>query len=179
MLRLIRFFARLFGLGKGGNARADTYLPAERLIYRYFNGSKVIAADPVLLFRGILGVGPELSAEIKIARSPSAEAPKAHADAVAKVRNIFKAAPLSEDGTGLGDQECLDLLDHFLIYCDGLKKNMSPTVTSPEETSAPTPSSSGGSPPTGSTPDSGSTGTAPASGGPETPPSGTPSAPAA
>lgn len=64
---------------------------------------------------------------------------------VAAVRGVF-AVPAFEAG-GLTDFDCLGLLERFETYCDGVKKNASPTPISPPPTASP---SSDAPPPTGS-----------------------------
>lgn len=146
----------------------DLYRPRERLIYRYFDGKRVVDADPMELFRRQADVGPELSAHIKGAFSPLKTAPQEYQWMLEKIRTIFGVAPF-KDG-GLTDLETVDLLNHFLVWQGRLKKNSSPPPTLPEAPSGPTPAPISPSPdvgpPTSSSSGSGSTATAPPTGCP-------------
>lgn len=101
--------------------RLGVYAPKERLIYRYFDGSKEVAADPADLYRKLMDVGPELSADVAVASSPSKAAREATGKAIEKVRGIFGLQPFPE---GLGEAEAYELLDHFVGYCTSVKKNL-------------------------------------------------------
>lgn len=133
----------------------DVYQPKERLIYRYFDGQKTVVADPLLLYRKVMGIGPELSVDLKVSQSSSKDAQKAHENAQMKIREVFGVLPLADGG--LSELETMDLLDHFLAYCDRIKKNSSPSPTSPVETSAPSERSCEEDPRTSNSLDSGST----------------------
>lgn len=114
----------------------DVYLPQDREIYSYFDGEKVVRVDPMPIYKKIMAIGPELSVDIKVARSPMKDAQKAHGAAVRKIREVFSIKEF--DKGGLTEQESMDLLDHFLDYADSIKKNSSTSVISPPETSLPT-----------------------------------------
>ncbi len=151
----------IFGWLKGWFSKEsttdDSYSPGQRRIYRYFNGDKEISADPMVLYKRVMDVGPSLSADIKVSASISRGARGAHASMVKTLREIFSVKSLEEGG--LTEQEVCDLFDHFMTYCDDLKKNSSQPATSPEATSpsGPSPSTEEKSPPTAGTSDSGST----------------------
>lgn len=137
-------------------ASTDLYHPKERLIYSYFNGEKVIRADPLILERKLMSVGPELAIDIKVSRSISQDAAKSHTEVVKKIRDIFNVKPLEEGG--LTEVETVSLLEHYLEYTDSVKKNSSLIATPAMETSVPSVPSLAGSPPTPSSSASGSTG---------------------
>lgn len=145
---------RLFGFGTD-----DVYRPRQRLIYRYWNGTRTIQADPMVLFKRVMEVGPSLSIDIKVSTSPSKDAQTAHAGVMDKIRGIFSVGTF--DKGGLTDLETAGLLDHFLTYCDRLKKNMRPTATSAAVTSVITAPSLDDNQPTLSGSGSGSTGAEP------------------
>ena len=132
----------------------DLFRPQERFIYRYFDGTKTVAVDPLPVYKRIMAVGPELTVDAKVSRSASKEASKAHDGLISKIRVIFDLKPLSDGG--LTEIEACTLLDHFLSYCDALKKNINPPPTSPPGTLPPTPPSPVGNPPTLNGSDSGS-----------------------
>ena len=114
------------------------YSPKERLIYQYFDGAKLVRADPQVLYRNLMEVGPELSADISVANSPSKDWKKATANAVGKVRTIFNLKHFDEGG--LGELELFELLHHFYTYCEAVKKAPSPSRISSASTGAVTPS---------------------------------------
>lgn len=149
MLRLLRW---LFGKRK----TYDIYHPRERMIYHYFDGQKVVHADPLQLERKLMDVGPELSIDMKVAKSISKDAAKAHTEMVKKCREIFNVKSVEEGG--LTELETVLLLEHYLAYTDEVKKNWSRIVTPPTATSAPYACSLDVAPPTPNSSGSGSTG---------------------
>jgi hypothetical protein len=138
--------------------KLDVYKPTERLLYSYFDGTKMVKADPLVLYKKMMDIGPELSINIKISSSPMKEAGKAYADMVEQIRGIFGIKILEEGG--LTELETAALLDHFLVYCDTVKKNsrFSPISSTSSEAA---PVSSVDDQPTPSFSDSGSTASAP------------------
>lgn len=144
----------------------DLYRPRERLIYRYFDGRRTVAADPQVLYKRLMAVGPELSIDITVAQSPSQDAAKASDAAVAKIRGIFGLKPLEEGG--LTEIEAGNLLDHFVAYCEAVKKNSRTPATSAPSSPAPSPpASAAGGPATASSSGSGSTASGASTGPPE------------
>lgn len=120
-----------------GRSRDDVFNPTERKIYSYFDGEKTVKADPMALYKKIAGIGPELSIDIKVAQSRSKDNVKAHTQAMEKVRGIFNIKPFEEGG--LTEAELQALLDHFLTYCEGVKKNSKMFTTSlPSSEASPT-----------------------------------------
>ena len=73
--------------------RSDVYKPSQRLIYSYWNGSRIVKVDPMVLYKKIVAKGPEISVAIKIANSISKAAPKGHEDVIKSVREIFAVGP--------------------------------------------------------------------------------------
>jgi hypothetical protein len=149
--------------------RYDLYTPGQRLIYSFHDGSKVVRADPLELYRKLMAVGPELNVDMKVSVSPSKDAPRAHENVVKKVREVFGVKPLEEGG--LTELEAIQLLDHFLTFCGFVKKNSSQPPTSSTATEEPSPSSPG-SPPTSPSSGSGCAAAGPSSAGPTPSPSG-------
>ncbi len=129
---MFSWLLRLFGR----DTTTDVYRPKERLIYSYSNGEKDIKVDPIVLYKEIMKVGPELAVAIQVAVSPSQDAVKAHDDSMVHIRRIFGIKPYAEGG--LTETETAELLDNFLLWCDRLKKNVRNPPTSPPETSAST-----------------------------------------
>lgn len=162
---------RIFSWFRSFFQRAETfdiYKPQERLIYRYFNGKDEVPADPLLLWKKVMAVGPELSIDIKVSTSPSKGAAAAHTELLSKVRGIFNLKTL-DDG-GLSELETVELFNHFLIYCERLKKNTSRFATS-SSNSVDSVISSMEDPPTRNSSDSGSTASVPSTDVPTQPPS--------
>lgn len=133
----------------------DTYKPTERVIYNYWDGEKMIRADPMVLFKAIMAAGADLWIDIKVSMSEMKDAPKAFDNAVKKIRGIFNVKSLTDGG--LTEAETLNLFDSFLVYVEELKKNSKTFPTLPTATSVPLGNSTGASPPTPNTSDSGST----------------------
>lgn len=106
----------------------DQYRPRERLIYQYFNGREAVRADPMLLYKKLMEVGPELDIDIKVANSPSKDANKAYESMVAKIRQVFDLKPLADGG--LTETETVELLDHFIRYNESIKKKVKTSPTS-------------------------------------------------
>lgn len=164
-------FGRLFKRSR--KDEVEVYRPKERMIYAYFDGEKEVKADPLALFKKVAAVGPELSVSLKVSRSLSKDAAKASDEADASIRQLFGVKPFGEGG--LTEVECLQLLDHFMAYCDDLKKKGSPSPTSSTPTGA-SPSTSDGAPTTQTSSPSGSTNGAPSTGAPTPSPTGAGSA---
>lgn len=111
----------------------DAYRPDQRHIYHYWNGSEMIKADPLCLFRAVMDVETELEIDIRVSRSPSKDARKAHEAVLSKIRQVFSVKSL-ENG-GLTEVETIGLLDHFMGYCGWVKKNSRVSQTESAETS--------------------------------------------
>jgi len=150
-------FSRFWAWLKAWFVKPDDsiYQPTERLIYSYFNGEKLVIADPQVLYRALMDVAPELSADINTSNSQSKFWKQANDNAVKNVRNIFSIKPLPEGG--LGELELFELLFHFIDYCDRLKKVRSPSQMSSVSLAAPIPTSEVKSQPIDNTLASGST----------------------
>lgn len=159
-------FAWLFGKKKEKPSKQDeVYRPTERLIYQYWNGIGDVKADPMILYKKWRSIWPELSAELKVATSEmlkDKDTIPAHNRAVEMIRGIFDLKPYP---LGLTEAECDDLLNHFLDYCDRLKKDSAPSPTSSTPTGA-SPTSSTEGPITNSSSGSGSIGGEPTSASP-------------
>lgn len=151
--------------------RPDFWKPSKRLIYSYFDGEKTLHADPMVLYRALVGCGPELSAAIKVATSPLDAADKAQDEVLGKLRKIFNVKPKLEGG--LTETEVVDLFDHFLIFTESVKKKPKKSATSSDQTSsAASPGSWGDAPPTPTSSASGSTASGPSTDKPTPLPSG-------
>lgn len=131
----------------------DQYRPSQRAIYRYFDGEKVVAVDPMDISKAIAHVYVDLSTAMKVAGSPHSDALKMDDKALDIIRGIFKVKPF-KDG-GLMQDETYDLLLHFWDFEDKVKKNSRTPQTFAPATSPTTASTSSASPPTPNTTDSG------------------------
>ena len=136
----------------GRDLAHDLYHPKGRMIYQFFNGKEVIRIDPMVLYKRLADLGPELDADIRGARSESKFAPAAYESMITKIRSVFDVKSLAEGG--LTESETVELFDHFLKYNDGLKKNSAAFVTSSARSETSAPSSVAG-PATWSSTDSG------------------------
>jgi hypothetical protein len=140
---------------------AEIYTPEERKIFHYYTGEErgVVKADPMVLYKKLMEVQGDLSAELSIAFSPSKGAAGAHQAVIAKIHSVFSVKPY--DQGGLLETECLTLLQQFWDYCAESKKNSKTSATPPEATPECSPSPTDAGPTTPSTSGCGST--APAS----------------
>lgn len=148
------------------------YKPSEMAIYRYWDGSKIVAVDPMVLHRRVSDAGrEELAIDLKVSARPIKGNVEAYDSLLRKIRKIFNVTPY--DGvTGLTEVATVELLDHWLNYEYVQKKIANLPPISPTASSPPSPESSAENPPTGSSSDSGSTDTGPFTGTPPPSPSG-------
>lgn len=168
---LTQLWAKLTGLFRRPGSDLDGldfYYPTERLIFTFWDGAKVRKVDPMVYHRRLKDAWPALSADIKAARAEGSKfQATGYEGMVRRSYEVFELAPFrqNEDGTvtGLTEFEVLDLLDQFLAYTGGVKKNWNPSPTSAEETSDSSPSSSDADPLTSSSSASGSTAAVPSS----------------
>lgn len=172
MLKLLaslwRFLVRLV-VGKTDD-EADfysVYKPGQRLIYKYWNGKDWVFTDPMVIYQKMAAVGPELYIDMKLSESISKDAPLGRRNLLKKIRDIFDVK-LYEEG-GLTQTETVNLLFHFITYCEWIKKNSSllPTPVVAPSPSTPQPSSPDVAPTTPPSSDSGSSKDEPSSGPPE------------
>ena len=112
------------------------YHPAERAIYPFYNGVKLVKVDPLPLYKAVMSKGAELSVDMKVSLSPMKDNVKAHNNLVKSIREIFSVKSFEEGG--LTETETIDLLSDFLDWCDSVKKNLNPIQTTPVETLPPT-----------------------------------------
>lgn len=137
------------------NPKIDIYLPKQRNIYHYTtDGKNVISADPMEIETRLAKVRPQLSVDFKLKGSIHPDYYIGHINACQKIRDIFQIKKFSDGG--LLDEEVLELLDHFFIYTDSIKKNSVQSQTSAPETSQSTAPSSAEQSPTPSSLPSGS-----------------------
>lgn len=119
---MFRRFARwLFGL-LGFETDYEFYLPKQRQIYIYSNGTQRVHADPIILWQNLMEIEPGLKADLATAELPSKNAALCRDRALAAIRKLFNVKALEESGEGLTKDETLDLFDHFLIWSRRLGK---------------------------------------------------------
>lgn len=99
----------------------EIYKPKDRLIFKYFDGEKIVSADPMVVYRRMIDVSIDLNADITIATSPSKAAPEAYQKMVEKLRKIFQVKPLELGG--LTENETFLVYINFSNFCDFVKKN--------------------------------------------------------
>lgn len=134
----------------------SVYHPGEQKIYHYWDGQKYVNADPLRLFKRLMDIAPELAVDIQVSTSSLAkdkDAIKASDKVAEKLYKIFDVKRVEEGG--LTEAKMSELLDHFLLYCEIVKKNSPPLPTMPP--SGARIFTSNGNPPTSNTSDSGST----------------------
>lgn len=121
------------------------FSPSERAIYRFHNGTEVVAVDPLAVLRKIEAVdGLALKEDLQIA---AAEGEEFQADANAAVGRLVAAArealgvkPFAEvqgKQWGLTDSESLALLVDFVTFVGGLAREAVPFASSPAPTASP------------------------------------------
>lgn len=147
------------------NESWDVYAPKERILYRYFDGEKLVRADPQVIYRSLMDIAPELSIDINVSNSPSKDWKKATLAADRKIRELFGIKAVTEGG--LTEPELYDLLYHFYRYCEHIKKGSSPLPTSLPKAGGSIPSSEASAPITSNSSVSGSTAAASSSAAPE------------
>lgn len=148
-----------------GRTETDFYRSRERFIYSFWNGERVVHADPQVLYTRIAEHGPELSIDLKVGRSPMKGAKESHERAIQTIRDAFgfKAPPADnplECADTLTQLEVEQELNKFLSWCEELKKKLPPTLTTAAAASPNGASLPAAAPPTPSGLASGSTVTA-------------------
>lgn len=138
----------------------------KRLIFRYWDGSKLRRGDPLEIYRALMdhpvfnwSVHPVLI-DVEDDEKTSLEATAITAQAV---RDAFRVRPL--DNGGLCQSECVSLLAEFTLWVEDVKKKLSPSPM-PRPSMAPPSSPPSGRSATSSPSASGSTPTAAKSGDP-------------
>lgn len=108
-----------------------------RQIFKYWDGAKDRAADPISIARAI-DTHPtlDLDKHVKLAMAGDNES---HQIIVTAVREVFGVSQWTESTPGLTERECFDLLDSFAEYIEGLKKNSNPFPTDAPPMESPAP----------------------------------------
>jgi len=114
------------------------YTPEERQIFRYHNGTKVVCADPMVLYRRFLkSVGGEqtlgdLEKHIHSGNDQLAE--EATGRLLVAIQGAFNLQPLDEEGQGTTESEQLKAYFDFLQYLAESKKKAATPPTCAEPT---------------------------------------------
>jgi hypothetical protein len=130
-----------------------------RAIFRYWNGQRDVAADPLRLLRAVEN-DTEFNIEIDPALVDADDQP-ATLRMIACVRRAFNVKSFEEGG--LLEAECLQLFLRLYEFLDGVKKNTvpSPTSSPPTESASSTASTDPAPTPTNSSSGSSETPSAP------------------
>lgn len=123
-----------------GTARkgiSDKYTSRERCIFRYWDGSRQVAADPLQIQAALLEV-PDIDADTRLAclqsEAAQGEARKAFGRLVEKLRPVFGVEAFRTDDAGkehgLTSAETVDLLRQFSAFMADLKKKADTLRTS-------------------------------------------------
>jgi hypothetical protein len=109
-----------------------------RALFRYWDGAKWRAADPLLILRGI-AEHPKLTVEhLNLLSAPGGipqeMALEAFDTVIGAARDIFGIKEWNESQRGLTQAETRDLLSRFMAFVNSLKKSGSDTPTMPAPT---------------------------------------------
>jgi len=101
-------------------------LNRHRMLFRYWDGRKYVAADPFVIYRRMLSTqkfDPE--SDLKKLNIPNSKIITERIGFIAEgVREIFDLSPFRPDGKGgLTELECVNLLMEFTGYLERVKKN--------------------------------------------------------
>lgn len=115
----------------------NLYHPKETLIYKFWDGGKIVHADPMVLYGRLMDVGPELAIDYSVSVSIMKDAGECRKKFLTKIRKIFNIKPPPSEENSLDCSGTLteigleNLLVHFMEFCETLKKNsqLSPTVS--------------------------------------------------
>ncbi len=119
-----------------------------RRIYRYWDGRRRRAADPMVVYQRLLSCDDfDIETTPQLAEAGDLEAAETTADAV---RHAFDL-PAFNGWEGLTILECMDLLGVYLGYLLALKKNIRHSPTTLSSTGSPADSASSNSSDSGST----------------------------
>lgn len=113
------------------------FKPQQRKIYRYWNGTKEVCADPMRLSQRLMSDYPKestLEHDYKLLQIDKPESIEALARIAQCARNVFRLAEIDDDGNGVTDEEAIMILVDFSGYLDSVKKNMYVMPTLPKST---------------------------------------------
>ena len=123
----------MFGFGWLINWWKNRAREKSRAIFRYWDGKKERAIDPMLAWQGLIS-----DVEFNLDTHP-AQIDRGEIEAIQvgsrTVQRVFAVKPVDEGG--LTQLESLDLLVDYFDYLDTLKKNINPMPTLPQPTALP------------------------------------------
>lgn len=111
----------------------------DRKIFRYFDGQRQRAADPLEILRKLRQHPCDIDKAETLRRETTDETlhDEAWRELVSAARDVFDINPLDPDGHGLTEQESYDVLDQFGEFLDSLKKSTDPKPTLPPSSEPP------------------------------------------
>lgn len=148
----MRWFKRWFSTKEGENTESpDCYMPRERFIYSFWDGEKQRKVDPLVYYKRMRRRWTDITIAWKVAGSISSKAVEGQEKLIDAIRDVFQVK--NHESGGLSEIECVELIIHFVAYCDALQKKTplfpmfsttqwSPQKPSSEEEESPTPDSS-------------------------------------
>lgn len=117
---------------------APGFKPRERLIYRFWDGSRTRHADPLEVQARLLAFpNLDLQTDLKLVATDTPESAAALDRIVAAVRHAFQIPEFNDDAgdpVGLTKAECWGLFQDFGRYFETLKKKLSGSRTSSNAT---------------------------------------------
>ena len=99
--------------------RLDVYRPSKRLVFSYFDGTNMVRADPMTLYRKLVLQGVDIKTNLKAFHEAQTEtdALTAHAGLVSQVNQAFNLKPYEEGGlTSVETLACWDKFLHFVGF---------------------------------------------------------------
>lgn len=120
-------------------APSGLFTPSERLIYRYWNGSRQVAVDPVAVSRKLARIDDfNIDRDIQIAASGIPDAVVSLGRLVSAARDVFDLEPFAEDDrgrpVGLTETQTVELLANFLTWLGEAQSDADPLPASPVPT---------------------------------------------
>jgi len=116
------------------------YKKEDRQIFRYFNGEKEVAADPIQLSVRLASSYPKESSlehDWKLLDTNDEQAMQAFDRIAVYARNVFRMKEWDEETeTGVTTAEALGVLVRFVGYVDECKKKLFGQLISPPTTAA-------------------------------------------
>ena len=115
-----------------------TVINKHRLLFRYWDGSRYVSADPFVIFRALVNTEKfDPDTDIKDLQIPDAKIISKKISYIAEgVRKIFNLKSFEQGG--LAELECVNLLTQFSEFMNAVKKNggsnqisLPPTTTLP------------------------------------------------
>lgn len=119
---------------------------SDRLIFKFFDGERERAVDPLAALRRLRATGCDINAQLTLLNDAPDESIREEAwlSLVNATREVFDLKPLRDDFTGGGgicrgltEQETFDVFDRFGEFIDALKKNTNPKPTLPPSSEPP------------------------------------------